>query len=236
MEDTKMDGENLTQEKETQPETKSVEEEFETYRRNSEKWVQKLIQEKKEREAEAKLFKDVITESKRVAQDENYLIDLYYEKPEIAKEILENYYYWQTIDEFKAERWIVDDSPKAIDMLANRKAKDIVNNEKISNSIELFIKEFWYDEEKKKIFMEEFNDITEWKKLTPENVKLYLEKSHIIINKDMFNELEQTKQKEKIAKQTSSWDWKSWWNEKETKLSKEQELAKDIVKFVNWYI
>jgi len=102
---------------------------------NSEKWVQKII-------AEKKLLDSVIKSTWKVAEDSTYLVTLYNENPEVAKIILENYYEWQSIDEYKTDiDYIVDyEDPKVIERIADEKVKKIIETKLLNNKEAEFIK------------------------------------------------------------------------------------------------
>ena len=92
--------ETLTDQEEVQEEPEQTVEELKALLKkqqsDSERGVQKLLVEKKFTET-------VISESKKVAKNQNYLFELYDKDPKVAQKIIDEYYEGQTIDEIKVE-------------------------------------------------------------------------------------------------------------------------------------
>lgn len=186
-----------------------TEEDFKKLQSDSEKWVQKLLKQIKDWEGQTSFYQSVIKESKKVGQDEKYLAELMITKPNVAKEILKEYYDWMSYDEFKSEYWIKD-SEINVDVLSELKAEKLYNNRMCNFLKEQYIAKSNLSESEKQLFNDNFNDIVEWKSIKPENIDKYLDISYTYLKKESNKQDKVEDKIELIAKQMANW-WSSSW-------------------------
>lgn len=142
--------------------------------KNTQQWVQKLIQEKKELETQKVFAENVISESRKVANDPKYLLELKLKKPEVANKILETYYDSMDIETYKAENEITDEYID-IDFLAEKKWNEIASK-KVAEMIKSSYKKWLgITEENETTFDEIFNDIAGWRNIGEENISKILD-------------------------------------------------------------
>ncbi len=174
--------------------------------------MQKTLEEKKTAEKQAQLYKDIVSEWKKIAQDENLLIDLHYLKPDVAQGILNEYYGGISFDEFVKSKELNDNIPAKIEAQAQEKANEIIRQREIDLSVESFQKDMWYDDDTMKAFKEELEEIV-WDKLyslSPEQLEKRLIKAHklTILDSEDYKEV---KKQEKIAASSGISEWSSAW-------------------------
>lgn len=187
-----------------------------------------------QKEKDAQLYRDIITEGKKIASDEWLLVDLYYEKPEVAQWILNEYYWGITFDEFVKSKELNDNTPARIEALAKQKAEEYISKSKVQSHIESFKKDMWYNEDTMKKFDEELEDMLGDKinSMDADKLERYLVKIHkmAILDED---ELKASEKTEKIAKKmwVSEWWSNGGWKEEEVdpRLAKLREFRKN-----NW--
>lgn len=172
---------------------------------DSEKWVQKLISEKK-------TFENVIDEVWKIADDKSRLVDLYEDNEEVANIILDKYYNWMSLSEYKDEIWykIDENDPKIIEKRIESKIRHELNGEKIVKAKQEFIEKLKMSDDEKQKFEEAFQERTELRSFKTGDVSKHLEKAYIEISDDI-NTIKELKSKEKIAKTMATWQgWYSW--------------------------
>lgn len=184
---------------------------------NSEKWVQKVITEKKN-------YQSAMWEISKVAENKEHLIDLYDSNPEVAQIILDQVYDWQDIDAFKEAIWYKEDytDPKMINKLAEQKAKAMIDSDKIATAKTEFIKKLQMEWDELQKFEEAFSERMEMKSFNANDIVKHLEKAYREGNDDP-DMLAKLKNQEIIGKSLATW-WGKWWgsgwDKKETSMDK----------------
>lgn len=141
------------------------------YKSDQEKGIQKLINEKKFAES-------VLDAVGKVAQDQNSLISIAEENPEVANEILRKYYGGKTLDEYKESIWF-EESPDVLnERLIERKAKSIVAQEKIKDTKKAFIEKTWLSGDELESFEAEFGERMQMKSFSVESLDDHLTKAY----------------------------------------------------------
>ena len=194
---------------------------------DSEKWVQKIISEKK-------TYQQVLKEVWKVADDKSYLVELHHENPEVAKIILETYYEWQDIEAFKTSIEYQEDStdPVVIARMVKSEAKKLANQELINDKKQEFITKLKMSDEEKKEFDEAFSERLQLKSFSVSNLSKHFEKAYRDVN-DNTESLKEMKKQEAIAHAMATWDnkgWKQTTTQKETNLQKNSDYNKNFLK------
>ena len=169
---------------------------------DSEKWVQKLISEKKVRDR-------AIQSIKKIVDDKEHLVKLYDSDEEVAKIILEDIYDWKSIEDFKESIWYKEDytDPETIEKLVEKKAKNIVDIGKINDAKAEFIKKLNLEWDELKNFEEAFAERIELKSFKVSNLDTHLEKSYRDISDEDVNQ--KLKLNKVIGQTLATWEWKS---------------------------
>lgn len=182
---------------------------------NTEKGVQKLIREKKEAEQEKKeaedFFNTTLSEIDKVASNKVRLIELYDENPKVAKIILEKYYDWQSIDEFKTSIWYEEDitDPRIIQKQIEEGARKLSEAKEVAREKKIFIEKLQMTPEETEKFEEAFAERMELKSFRVSDIEKHLEKAYREIS-DNTESLKAMKSQETIAKNMATWDGKGW--------------------------
>ena len=216
------EGETLNQEEKTT----YTADEVKKMQSDSEKWVQKLIWQNK-------IFERVLDEVWKVAENKDHLVDLYDESPEVASIILDKYYDWKSIDDFKSSIGYKEDytNPKMLEKLAEKKARALLEADKIAQAKTDFIKKFDITGEELKNFEEAFSERTELRSFRSAEVVKHLEKAFTEISDDPQT-LINIKNQKAIAENMAIWTWKSWsWN-----ISKKMSQRESIQSEVSWFL
>jgi len=141
------------------------------YKSDQEQGIQKLINEKK-------FVESVLDAVGKVAQDQNSLISIAEENPEVANEILRKYYGGKTLDEYKESIWF-EESPDVLnERLIERKAKSIVAQEKIKDAKKAFIEKTWLSGDELESFEAEFGERLQMKSFSVESLDDHLTKAY----------------------------------------------------------
>ena len=141
------------------------------YKSDQEQGIQKLINEKK-------FVESVLDAVGKVAQDQNSLISIAEENPEVANEILRKYYGGKTLDEYKESIWF-EESPDVLnERLIERKAKSIVAQEKIKDTKKAFIEKTWLSGDELESFEAEFGERLQMKSFSVESLDDHLTKAY----------------------------------------------------------
>ena len=146
---------------------------------NHEKWVQKLISEKK-------AFDEVFQHLGEVSDNPEALIALYEDKPDVAKIILDKYYDGKDIETFKKESNYKPDltDPDVLDRLLEKKAQEKVEANLISDKKEAFMKKLKLSEEEIADFNEAFEDRRALKSFKLDNLEKVFERTYRDIDAD----------------------------------------------------
>ena len=179
-----------------------LDEHLNKFKSDSEKWVQKVIWERK-------LHEQVIDSVWKVADDKNELINIYEENPEVAAIILEKYYEWQSIEDFKTSIDYQEDltDPKVLDRKVEKEIKARESKRIISNAKEVFIEKLKMTDDEKSKFEETFNEIKSLKSFKIDNIENQLEKAFKLISNS--DDIKRIKQAKAIAQSLATWEWKS---------------------------
>ena len=207
-EDIKSEAENLNWWKEVK--TYSLEE-VETIKKemqsNSEKGVQKILNEQK-------AYKKAMSSLWDISEDQNKLIDLFSENEEAGQIILDTYYNWQSIEDFKESiDYKVDkNSPEQIRKQITKELLDIKNKE-ISDNLNIevntkkdkFIKDLKLSWDELKEFNDEFEDRRGLKSFSIKNLDKHLSSAYRETKPEWISKAELN---EKLAKSISNTSWK----------------------------
>jgi len=193
---------------------------------DSEKGVQKLINEQK-------ALKQSLTEIWKVADSQEYLIELYDNNPDVAKIILEQYYQWQSIDQYKKAIWFEEDytNPKIIEKEVTKRAQALEETRLIDKSKQDFVSKLKMSPEETEKFEEAFEERKQLKSFSIDNLEKNLEKAFREIS-DNPEQLKAIKEQEIIAKSLATWEGSngSWWKEA-TKDTLKDEISSFLSKY-----
>ena len=194
---------------------------------DGDKWVQKLISEKKN-------YDRVLDEVWKVSADEAYLVELHNENPAVAKIILDKYYEWKDIESFKESIAYKEDisDPKVIKRMVESEAKKLAETNLISDKKQEFITKLKMTDEEVKDFEEAFSERTQLKTFNVTNLDKHFEKAYRDVN-DNTESLKEMKKQEAIANALATWDGKGWkqvTTKKETSVQKNSEYNKNFLK------
>jgi len=149
------------------------EQEFEEFKKNTNKGVEKMGRQKN-------IYEKALDNVVAVAQNPAKLVEIYESEPEVAQKMLDKFYEWITLEEYK-EQYAPDTkvAPGAIDAnaiikMAEQKALEKVYQNEIWKSYKSFIKSAWLKESELDNFEKVYNDLTDGKALTPEKVEEYM--------------------------------------------------------------
>lgn len=151
-----------------------------------------------------------MTEIPKVAENKEYLIELYDSNPEVAKIILDNVYGWKSIDDFKEAIWYQEDltDPNIIEKKAAELAKKQIEAQKVETAKSEFIEKFKLEWSELKDFEEAFSERMDLKTFSAGNVDKHLEKALLEITDQTLSE--RLKSQKNIANTMATWEWKSW--------------------------
>ena len=203
---------------------------------NSEKGVQKIIWEKR-------AYEKAMSSLDEIAEDQTKLIDLFSEDEKAGKIILDKYYNWQSIEEFKNSiDYEVDvTDPKVMEQLIEDKVKarelekDKARTEKqINDEKEKFIKDYDMSWEELKKFEEEFEDRKNLKSFSLKTIKTQLEKAYRDWNPNEET-LAKIKQNQAIAETLGSAGWKGTWKSKSWKAKIKESIEEELDDFFDTY-
>lgn len=111
----------------------------------------------------------------KLMKDKNYFVELVQKDEVLAKAVLDEYFDWMTIEEAMAQV----DADKQVHQPVSKKTieetvKEITTKQEVENIINNFKNQSKLTPEQLEAFNKEFADITEWKRLTKDNVNKYL--------------------------------------------------------------
>lgn len=161
---------------------KQLKEEQEKIKSDNQRWVQKVLREKKEAEEYIQNFKKAVRE---VRDDKSTLVQWNKENPKIAKEILEQYFDWISISEFIKEEldWVIPEDkfdPEKEKEKIRKEVQEEENKAKSERLLSKYLKEV--DEELHDQIREEFNGIVGNRSLSTELVKKYFKVALSIVS------------------------------------------------------
>jgi len=173
------------------------------YKSDSEAGVQKLIGEKK-------LAESVLDAVGLVAKDATSLISIADESPEVAKQILDKYYGWKTIEEYKESIWF-EEAPEVMnEKLIESKAKSIFAASKIKDDKKAFIEKLGLDGEELEAFEAEFTERMDLKSFSVENLDQHLSKAYKLATGYSEDKIKEIQRNKAIASASSmSWNTKT---------------------------
>lgn len=214
-ENINIEGENLNNiesDTDIQDKTTFTKEEVEEIKRNmqsnSEKWVQKLISEKK-------VLETYVEELANVWNNPEHLIELMGDNPKVAQMILEKYYDWEDIEDYKIRIWYNEDysDPTLIQKKIKEEAKKLTENNLIESKKEDYISKLEMTDEEKTNFLEAFEEIKGLKSFNTKDLTKQFEKAYRLWN-DNEKALSKMKNQESIWKNISIGEWNNWKVEK----------------------
>lgn len=190
---------------------------------DSEKWVQKLL-------SKTKAYEQTFDYLSKVADSPEELVKLHSDKPEVAEIILNKYYEWQSIEEYKKSISYKEDtqSPEYIEKLVEEKALKLSEEKEVKKSTTDFIKKLELSEDEEKEFLEILEERKWLKSYKNSDIQKHLEKSYFeIVDTD---KLEEYKRNKSIWKSTSKSVGKVSW--KKSNDAKKEELDNEIDAFM----
>lgn len=190
---------------------------------NSEKWVQKVISEKK-------AWETALKESWKVAVSPERLVELFEENPKVAQIILDEFYEWESIEDYKERIEYKEDytDPKIVQAKIKKEAEKLAQNNQIEVQKQAFIEKLKMTDEEKESFEETFEDLRQLKSFNIKDLTKQLEKAYRL-STDNEESISKLKTQETIAKTMWTWDGKSSINT--TKETKSGNLESEIEAF-----
>lgn len=139
---------------------------------DSEKGVQKLI-------SNTKAYESAMWYIPTLVEDKAKLVEIYEEKPEVAKIILDKVYGGQSIESFKEAIWYEEDitDPKVIERRVAQLAKQQADEMKVESTKSEFINKFKLEWDELKAFEEAFTERMELKSFSISTLDTHLEKA-----------------------------------------------------------
>lgn len=143
---------------------------------NGDRWVQKLLDEQRQKEQ----FKEtVIDEIALISADPQRMIELSVENLQVAEFILKKYFWGKSIEEYaKSYNLKPEDTPKVQELNVKKEAERLYNERVISEKTEEFVKELKMSDEERADFEKAFAERRELKSFSVENLRTHLEKAY----------------------------------------------------------
>lgn len=177
---------------------------------DSDKWVQKILWEQK-------LYKQSIKELGKLSENPDRLIELADENPRLAEIILEEYFEWESLDEYKDRIWYKEDysDPKLIAKKIEKEAKILAEKTHIDTQKTIFIDKLKMEDEEKEAFEEAFEELRCLKSFSSNNLEKQFEKAYRLSN-ESEESLKKLKNQEIIWRTLAVWENKtaSSWDRK----------------------
>lgn len=152
-------------------------------------------------------IKDVFEESRKVSADSNYILELIEKKPEVAQEIVKNFWSWVTIEDIKS--WKV----KLWWDMIDQRIQEHDRKKELERWQTEFEKAVWLNEEELKVFRENLAKLSEGKKITTSEQKQLM----VWIAFTMWKQFS-TDKNTVIAHNNvipnGKWGWSWWWDYK----------------------
>lgn len=166
------------------------------YKWDQEAGIQKLTDDAK--------FKDEVIESIwSVAKDAKALVSIFETNPKVAQEILNKYYWGQSIEDYKKSIWFEEDQSVVTDKQIEQKAKSIVAEEKIKDKKKEFIEKFGLSGEQLEAFEAEFADRLQMKSFNIDKLDDHLIKAFKLATGYSDQEVQNVKKSKTIASVTT---------------------------------
>lgn len=190
---------------------------------DSEKGVQKLLK-------TTRMLEEWYKVLDKNSDDANYLIEVYYDNPELAKVVLDKFYWWRSIEEYKEYFWLEEDpsDPKVLERRAEKKAQKILEQRTIQDKTNAFIDKLKMSEEEKEQFLEAFDERKQLKSFKLEDLEKHLEKAYKEIADD--EAIKKLRQTEMIWKSISMQEWNKWGNSPKKVSDRNSEWNKNFLK------
>lgn len=186
---------------------------------NSERWVQKVL-------SEQKLYKQSLKEIAKIWENENRLIEIAEENPKLAEIILNDFFWWESLEDYKDRIGYIEDysDPKILNAKIKKEAEKITQNNLINEQKKSFIDKLQMSEEEIKNFEESFEELKSLKSFSTKDLIKQFEKAYRLSN-DNDEALKKLRTQEVIAKTMSTWENKTTNWKKEDKNSLENQIA-----------
>lgn len=189
---------------------------------NSDKWVQKIISEKK-------VYEKAFEEMSKIADNSERLVELYEEDPTTAEIILKKYFGDESIEDYKERIWYTEDyaDPKVMNAKIKKEAEKIALNNLVETQKQNFIDKLKMTDEEKKGFEEAFEDLKQLKSFNTKDLTKQFEKAYRL-STDNEEALSKLRTQETIAKTMWTWEWKGtvWQAPKKNTLDSQIEAFK----------
>ena len=193
------------------------------YKWEQEAGVQKVISESK--------FKDEVIDSIwKVAADSKALVSIFETNPKVGQEILNKYYWGQSIEDYKKSIWFEEDAATLNDKQIEQKAKSIVFEEKIKDKKKDFIEKFGLKGEDLQEFENEFSERLQLKSFDIDKIDEHLVKAYKLATGYSEQEVQNIKKSKTIASVTSVS------GQDTNKSEKKSETSKEVNDFLDQYI
>ncbi len=194
---------------------------------NYERWIQKKFWEERN-------LDKILDEVWKVADDKTRLIDLFEEDETVAKIILDKYYEWKSIEDYKTSiDYKVDiTDPKVVERMVEKQANQMAETKLISEKKKEFITKLKMTDEEVTDFEEAFIERTQLKSFKLSNLDKHFEKAFRDVSDNTEN-LKEMKKQEAIANAQATWNGKGWkqvTSEKETIAKKNSNYNKNFLK------
>jgi len=194
---------------------------------NSEKWVQKLITEKK-------VYEKAFNEMSKISDDSERLIELFEEDQSTAELILSKYFGDESIDEYKERTWYEEDysNPKVFEAKIKKEATKMAENNLIEAEKQIFIDKLKMSDEEKTSFEETFRELRQLRSFNTKNLTKRFEKAYRLSN-DNEDQLKKLNQQEAVAKTLATTEGKSsskTLNEKEKSAKRSSDYNKNFLR------
>ena len=193
-----------------------------------ERWVQKVLSEKKEAE---RIAWEVLKALSKVSEDwEEALVQLYESDPKVAEKVLSEYY-GMTIEEYKEQIGYQEDlsNPEIFNAKVEKEAQKKLEQVTMQKEVDSFITKLKMWDEEKKVFLEAFEERKTLKSFNPSDIDKHLVKAYKEIAND--EDIERFRKSEAVA----NWMAVNWWSSvadwKKQKNSKKEEASKQIDDF-----
>lgn len=162
------------------------------YKWDQEAGIQKLTNDAK--------FKDEVIDSiGKVAWDAKALVSIFETNPKVAQEILNKYYWGQSIEDYKKSIWFEEDSSVVTDKQITERAKSIVAEEKIKDKKKEFIEKFGLKGEELESFENEFSERLQMKSFDIDKLDEHLIKAYKLATGYSEQEVQNVKKSKTIA-------------------------------------
>ena len=201
---------------------------------DSEKWVQKLI-------TWNKAYKTAMKELSNISDNPESLVDLFWTNEEAGQIILDEYYDWISIEEFKTQIEYEADytDPEVIEKLIEKGVTKRESEKAFAKAMketleekEKFIKELDITWDELKKFEEEFEDRKALKSFWKTSIRNQLNKAYLDSTADEQWARDKLKHSQQIAKELWTGWWKGSWDKKSSKEITQEKRSSEISDFL----